>query len=299
MCGTVDIMAYVPVGLCRKTFGALYALVPLIIVGIFGAVFTSASPSIAAKRERIEAFLGVTGFDVALDSIAHSAASAPVMLGLDIGVFGEGWVNLTEEVFDQKTMREMAIGILDSNLRDEALAHAAEFYASDLGQRLVAAENAAHMMESDTRKLEEGAVLVEEMLRSDGARLRYIQRMLAAIDGQDVAVKALQMIQLRFMLAAAAAGVFELPVDEEGLAAILKQQESLLRNTIRRNGLVSAAWVYRNFSDEEMLAYTVALEKSLMREVYELLNAVQYEITANRLENLARRMSEMMRRQDI
>ena len=42
----------------------------------------------AADRDRIEAFLEVTGFDVALDSIASSASAAPQMLGLEAEQFG-------------------------------------------------------------------------------------------------------------------------------------------------------------------------------------------------------------------
>ncbi len=36
-----------------------------------------------------------------------------------------------------------------------------------------------------------------------------------------------------------------------------------------------------------------------MQEVYELLNAVQYEITANRFEELARRLADLTPAQDI
>ncbi|MBC7180123.1 MAG: DUF2059 domain-containing protein, partial [Roseovarius sp.] len=95
-----------------------------------------AAPLRAADRARLEAFLEVTGFGVALDSIALSASGAPEMLGLSASDFGQGWSTLAEEVFDTGRMREMGLSILEQALDDEMLGHAAEFYASDLGQRL-------------------------------------------------------------------------------------------------------------------------------------------------------------------
>jgi hypothetical protein len=92
----------------------------------------AASASLAADRQRVTTFLNVTGFDVALDSIALSAASAPQMLGLDVGTFGNQWGRLSDDVFDTAVMRRMAEDILVETLDDAALDHAAAFYASDL-----------------------------------------------------------------------------------------------------------------------------------------------------------------------
>ncbi|MCH2251223.1 MAG: hypothetical protein MK042_15665, partial [Cognatishimia sp.] len=53
----------------------------------------------AADRADVQEFLEVTGFDVALDSIAVGAESAPSMLGLEDNAFGQTWSNLVKEVF--------------------------------------------------------------------------------------------------------------------------------------------------------------------------------------------------------
>ena len=129
-----------------------------------------------AERGQVEAFLKTTGFDVALDSIALSAGDAPRMLGIDAGAFGSEWTRLTKEVFDTGTMREMALDVLEKALDPADLAHAVAFYASDLGQRLVAAENASHMMEDDAAKQEEGRRLVAEMVRTGSGRLELLKR---------------------------------------------------------------------------------------------------------------------------
>ncbi len=66
-----------------------------------------------------------------------------------------------------------------------------------------------------------------------------------------------------------------------------------MRMALRASNLAASAYTYQGFSEAEIEAYVEALETPLMQEVYELLNAVQFEITANRFEALAYRMKEL------
>ncbi|MCV2890013.1 DUF2059 domain-containing protein [Ruegeria aquimaris] len=276
----------------------LYLLrrVPLAALIVVLSLF--ARPGLAADRARIEAFLVTTGFDVALDSIALSSASAPQMLGLDAEAFGQQWRDLAEEVFDTESMRSDALDILEETLSEEALDHAVDFYASELGQRLVIAENDSHL-EDDDLKQEAGQAIVSELVRHGSGRLEWLKRMNRAIDSSGTALKALQEIQLRFLLAASAAGVIELDMDTEDLRALLQQNETELRNALQLSALAGAAFTYQAFSDVEVQSYTEALEQPLMQEVYELLNAVQYHIMADRFEHLAGRMAGLQPTQDL
>jgi len=253
----------------------------------------------AADRDRIETFLEVTGFDVALDSIALSAGSAPDMLGLEPGDFGTAWSRLSNQVFDTNVMHDLALQILSETLDEEALAHASAFYASDLGQRLVVAENAAHMIEEDDVVQRAGTRIISELVREGSKRLAILKRMGTAIDSSNTGVKAVQQIQLRFLMAARDAGVIELELGVDGLEALLKEQEGDLRLALQASALAGSAYTYQAFTDRDLLAYVEALEHPLMQSVYELLNAVQYEITANRFELLASRLSELAMGQDI
>ena len=137
----------------------------------------------AADRDRLKAFLGITGFDVALDSIALSAENAPLMLGMQADDFGYQWKSATQKVFDSDVMQTMALDLLEKTLTDELLAHAADFYATPLGLRLVEVENASHMMEDDDAKKTEGEALIEKMKKDDPDRLALISKMNAAIAG--------------------------------------------------------------------------------------------------------------------
>ncbi|KUJ86005.1 hypothetical protein AVO45_03275 [Ruegeria marisrubri] len=270
-----------------------------LVLVILVALLWGTVPVRAAERERIEAFLATTGFDVALDSIAFASSSAPDMLGIDPGEFGAEWKRLTEEVFDTGEMRELAVTILEQTLSDDALTHAVEFYASALGQRLVEAENASHMIEDDEAKQLEGQAIIAELVKKGSGRVESLKRMNRAIDSDGTALRALQEIQIRFLLAASAAGVIDLQLDADELRALMKQNEAALRGALQLSALAGAAYTYKGFSDAEIEAYADALEQPLMQEVYELLNAVQYEIMADRFEALAVRMAGLQPVQDI
>ncbi len=260
----------------------LLAFVPLSIV-------------VAADRDRLQAFLEVTGFDVALDSIALSASDAPAMLGMDASAFGTEWSRVSEDVFDTDKMRETALDILSQTLSDELLTHAAGFYASPLGQRLVEVENIAHLDQDEEARQEIGNSVVD----AGGDRVAYLRRMNEAIDSAGTAVKGVHEIQIRFLMAASNAGVLEQQIDEGALRALLKETEDELRKTLKTSGLVSAAYAYRDLSDDDLEAYAEALEHPDMKEVYVLMNAVQYEIMANRFEVLAGRMAGLTPGQEL
>ncbi|WP_170398802.1 DUF2059 domain-containing protein [Ruegeria arenilitoris] len=257
------------------------------------------APTFAAGRDRIEAFLTTTGFDVALESIALASASAPRMLGIDPEGFGSDWTRLTEEVFDTEDMHETAVAILEQTLSDEALNHAVEFYASDLGQRLVEAENASHMNEDDDAIQQQGQEIVAGLIKDGSKRVESLKRMNAAIDSSGTALRALQEVQLRFLLAASASGVIDLQLSADELRQMMKQNETSMRQALQLSALAGAAYTYQDFSDADVIAYAEALEQPLMQEVYELLNAVQYEIMAMKFEVLASRMAELHPAQDI
>ena len=258
-----------------------------------------ALPARAADEARLEAFLEVTGFDVALESIRLSADSAPQMLGMEARDFGSEWSRLVRDVFRTDVMHDMAIEILGNTLEDDLLDHAADFYATDLGQRLVAAENASHMEEDEVLKTESGTAIVDGLVRLGAPRLELLKELNEASDVEGSSIRAIQEVQVRFLMAAASAGVIELRMDEPDLREALRAQEAEMLTTVKANALVSAAYTYQAFSDAEVAAYTEALAHPSMQKVYALMNAVQYEIMANRFERVAERLAQMQPSQDL
>ena len=253
----------------------------------------------AADRDRITAFLEVTGFDVALDSIALSAGDAPAMLGMSEDDFGTLWQRTADDVFDVAQMQTMALDILEQTLSDELLSHAAEFYASDLGQRLVEVENAAHMLEDTTEKKDVGQALVTDWTQSGNARLGLFERMTQASGSIETSLAMHQELQVRFLLAASAAGVLPFRLDEGALRALMKENEEEVAGLILESSLAGSAFTYRDFSDDELESYVTALEHPQMQQVYELLAAVQFEITVDRFEQLAFRLADLVAGEDL
>lgn len=249
-----------------------------------------AVPAKAADRARLEAFLTVTGFDVSLDSIALSAEHAPEMLGMSRSDFGSNWSMMAEQVFARQRMHNMALDMLENTLSDELLAHAADFYASDLGQRLVEVENASHLAD-DEMKAERGEQLLAQYREGQPERVEVLQDLVGAVDNGEHGVRAVQEIQIRFLMAASHAGVLDGEIDEGALRAIMAENAEELRDSIAASSLVSTAYTYQDFSDAELADYVDALKQDKMQQVYELMNAIQHEIMANRFEHLADRMA--------
>ncbi|UWQ89496.1 DUF2059 domain-containing protein [Rhodobacteraceae bacterium M382] len=276
------------------------AFVPFLIVTLLLASLGSPGPARAADKQKVEAFLVTTGFDTALESIKFSAASAPDMLGLEPGQFGTDWARLAKQVFDVDDMHQMAVEFLIATLDDDMLGHAVDFYETDLGQRLVAVENAAHLDDADDVRQTEGTRIVQELqTQEDATRFQLFHRLVRATDASGIGARALQEIQIRFLLTASAAGVIELRIDEQGLRALMKESETDLKAALTESGLAASAYTYRDFDNTDLETYVKALEQPLMQKVYELLNAVQYEVTANRFEVLAVRMAKLHPGQDI
>jgi hypothetical protein len=149
------------------------------------------------------------------------------------------------------------------------------------------------MVADDSGKRETGEDMVAEMMRTGDPRLQVIKGMNAAIDQAGNAVRAVQEVQVRFLMAASHAGVLERAIDEESLRALLKQGEDELRIQLKAGALANAAYTYADISTDDLKAYREALEHPRMQRVYELMNAVQFEIMAGRYERLAARMADL------
>ena len=275
----------------RSVFSTLFA-------GLL-VLWATVAQAQAADRDKLQAFLQVTGFDVALDSIALSAESAPMMLGLEADEFGQSWSRTAEQVFAPQVMHDMALDMLEQTLSDDLLAHAAGFYASDLGQRLVAVENASHMVEDDEAKRKEGEALLAGYGTGEGTRTQLLSDLNDAVDSGESGVRAIQELQFRFLMAASHAGVLDSELDEGALRAVLNEGAEELLQSLRESSMASAAYTYQSISDTDLRAYLDALRHPDMQRVYQLMNAIQHEVTADRFEALAARMAGMQRAQEL
>lgn len=271
----------------RFTFGALGLVLAMIV----------ALSAQAAEREDYRRFLEVTGFDVAITSMQQGAMAGPGIAGDAPDAFGQQYVALAEKVFDPDLMLDRAIEMMAAVMPDALLAHGEAFYGSDLGRRLVAAENESHVTDDDIRYAE-GETIAAALAEGSPERLDDYRAMMEAIGGVEASVRAVIEVQYRYLLAAMAAGSVEFDFSPDELRALLEEQIPEISQNIAAFSMLGAAYTYRDFSDADMRAYREALEKEPMRQVYEILNAIQFQVMAERYEALAAELAGLTPEQE-
>lgn len=264
------------------------------LAATFYLMFAVQSHATPLEREKVKIFLDVTGFDVAIETIVHSADLAPQMIGVEPDEYGSEWNDIVDVVFDKTQMRNMAVELLRDKLDPAALEYAQAFYESEIGQRLVRAENASHDIRDGVVTREAGTRIVAQMVSNGDSKLETFLRMARAINVDDFAVLSANALQLHFVLSAQDAGLIATNVDESMIRSALKEREPQLRRSIQQGTLANQAYTYQGFSKEDLLIYADALEHPHMQQVYRLLNSVQYEIQASRFELLAYRLAELI-----
>ena len=261
-------------------------------------LFCTVMPVKSADRAQIAQFMAVTGFDVALESMRLSARDAPTMLGLDADDFGLSWSRLADRMFEPEALKSDALEILDKALTEDVLAHATGFYGSDLGQKLVTAENESHGLEFEDREVE-GARLAQALAARGSPQPQYFLDMAESIGYVGATIKAYREVQVRFLMAASLAGLIDQRFDEVDLRAMLAQQDDEVRQAMTDNLIVANAFTYRDFTDREMEIYRDALAMPQMMEVYELMNAIHFTIMADRFERMALEMVNLTPTQEL
>ncbi|MBR9762950.1 MAG: DUF2059 domain-containing protein [Rhodobacteraceae bacterium] len=260
----------------------------LALLTALALLLAQAVPGHAASRDEARDFLKITGFDAALESIVMSADNGPAMLGIEDPGFRSLWEVMAARVFRNAPIQDMALDMLSATLTEAEMATADDFYGSDLGRRLVEVENASHLADDAGKPEAAAAALAEVMQARDIGRLSALERLISALDETSDGAEAMAEVQARFMIAARNAGVIELSVGDDALRDLIAGQfREMAEQDGLQTGMANAALTYRDFSTEEIETYAAALEDPGMQRVYELMNAVQYEVMADRFEAAA------------
>ena len=264
----------------------------------FFVIILTAFPLYGADRDKIKAFMKVTGFDVSLESMRVSAGDAPAMLGMDSADFGRSWKLTADELFSPDSLKEDALDILQQALSDDVLLHASEFYASDLGRRLVTAENLSHFEDSELKK-QQGEILLVGLLDRASSQPQYFRDMAKDIGAIDSGIRSFREVQVRFIMAAMGSGLIEQRLDEPDLRNMLAKEDASIKEQMLKNIVIANSYTYRDFTDLEIAKYQGALSTDEMKEVYELMNAIHFAIMADRYERLAVEMVKLHPLQEL
>ena len=264
----------------------------------FFVIILTAFPLYGADRDKIKAFMKVTGFDVSLESMRVSASDAPAMLGMDSADFGRSWKLTADELFSPDSLKEDALDILQQALSDDVLLHASEFYASDLGRRLVTAENLSHFEDPELKK-QQGEILLVGLLNRASPQPQYFRDMAKDIGAIDSGIRSFREVQVRFIMAAMGSGLIEQRLDEPDLRNMLAKEDASIKEQMLKNIVIANSYTYRDFTDLEIAKYQGALSTDEMKEVYELMNAIHFAIMADRYERLAVEMVKLHPLQEL
>lgn len=264
----------------------------------FLLIISAVVPSSAADRNAIETFMKVTGFDVSLESMRVSASDAPAMLGLDAADFGVSWKRIADELFEPESLKNDAVGILQQALSENVLVHASEFYASELGIRLVKAENLSHFEDSDQKKID-GELILAKLVDRSSPQPQYFREMADSIGALESGIRSFREVQVRFIMAAMGAGLIDRQIDEADLRSMLAQQDAEIKTNMLQSLIIANSYTYRNFTDLEIAQYRDALATDEMKEVYELMNAIHFALMADRYEQMALKMVKLHPLQEL
>lgn len=259
---------------------------------VFSLLSTGAGAVQAAERDRLEEFLTVTGFDVAIEGLQTSAMAGPAVTGGMSEDFGQQYADLAEEVFDPDLMLNRTLDMLQAVLPDDLVDVAIAFYDSDIGRPIVQAENATVMTDDEVADTE-GRRILEAERAENSPRVALYEDMATAIGSMDTTIRAITELQVRFLVAASSAGVIEMSLSEPELRMVIAQQLMAVVPEIAENGLVNSAYAYRDISTEDLAVYVEVLSTPSMQQTYEVMNAVQYQIMIERYEVLGARLAEL------
>lgn len=248
----------------------------------------------AASEEKVAEFLTVTGFDVAIDGLPSSADNAPKILGLEKSDFGPGFDAAAERAFDLSVMRPKAVQMISENLTDEELDHAIAFYSTELGQRLVATENASHLDDDVSARQERGGLILAELEpEAQEERVDVLKVLAEASVTMEDSLKGQVGAQFRFLVAADYEDLYTLALPESMMYNLLLSTMLGMEGEILMDAVVSSAATYEDFSNEELATYTAALQKEDMQSVYEVMDNVYFELLGDGFEKLAREMAQL------
>lgn len=250
----------------------------------------------AASDDEITAFLTATGFDKAIEGLQVSAGSG--MAGLGSETFGVQYTLLANEVFDPEEMTERARQMIGAVMPDDVMAASTAFYSSPAGRRIVAVENIAQLTD-DADTDPEGEAILAGLRAARDPRVEVLGAINRAAAPIDVTLRALTEIQLRYILAASDAGVIDQQFEPEVLREILFEQIKELTPVIEEGALVNSAYTYRDISDDDLALYLDALEGPSMRQAYEVMNAILYQIMVERYEVLGLRLTELQPSEEL
>lgn len=218
-----------------------------------------AAPSEQISAEMAQSLEDLLGLDALFEILAQEGRDYGEGVGASFfpGRDGAPWQAKVAAIYEPSRLRDAFHAAFEGALapHDARLAPAYEFLASDLGQKIIALENAARAELLDLEAREAAEVQADRLQRNRDKRLRLIRQLILAGDMIDQNVAGALSGQLAFNLGFAQGAHEAQARDREALLADLAGQEPQLRQATLESLVSLMVKAYAPLSDAELQSY--------------------------------------------
>jgi len=212
----------------------------------------------AANAQTLSEINRLSGLDKSIDGLNASLETAIDQLpGPKPPRFVEAWKIASEDAFNTERILAAIEKNMDGALTSDQLAQLQQFFLSDLGRSITAAETASAVGKNDEIRAE-GPKIFAEVASKDPERLALYKRMIDATDAYTFG----EVISLNigYGIIAGMSAAAKQPLTGEQIRELLRKSRDKRVQTIEQKINFSTAYTYRGVPVDQMRAYVEFLE---------------------------------------
>ena len=230
-------------------------------------------PAVAQEQRQealAEEVLLLNGFDTLTEGQARNLAKAPEGTAEADPNLANAWSRLGARFFAPEPVFDAAAAELADLASVEELETLRDFFASGLGQRVTALEEASQTPDmDDVNQTELGhAILAND---TDADRLEALQRLALAFGTPEET--AAMSLNTQFVFQKALNENLGRAIPEADLLAMIITQQDDMIDRLRTESVAGKAFVYQSLSVDELNAYSELLESEAGKKMYDAVEA--------------------------
>lgn len=236
-----------------------------VLLALFAVSAMTAAAGYAREPIAPAALAALTGIDRAFDEVVGSLAEQGEAIAAEgdaIGdkeTFAATWRKAAEATFAPAKLKAAFATRIAGKFTAEDSHTIEDFYRSDLGRRLVAAEVAATSIEAQQKMLAEAKELMEGLVKAPG-RQAALDRVSRAIKLEDMSVNLALNVSRAMLIGLATTGTSAQAMSMEEILEALEQQRPQIAAETNAMSAISLAYAYRDLPVADIEAYAAFLE---------------------------------------
>lgn len=252
--------------------------VRIAVAWLFLLALIPAQAATAAEPSRAAAMLRLLGFDTAIRSFVDEVKNTDTGIESDDPSFEEARAAIADRIFRTDALFAAVAARVDGKFDAEEYDALEAYFSQGVGRRVTEAEEYAQAPENAAERAAETPAIVEELLASNSGRLRQIEQMIDALD--IVSSGTAMAMNLGFAMVSGMASSGQLPgvTDDDQILMMLNDRRDQIEAEVFNAAVLSAAYTYRDISDDDMADYLAFLESDLGRKLYRVMEEAQASV---------------------